>query len=73
MFEKIKNYRIEKVGKQSLFLALAFVMCVLIGGFAIYSIIFVGSSLDKSLDVQPPSVSPTKFDIQAFENLKLIR
>ncbi len=70
MFEKLKSMRI---GKQSILLALAFLMCLLVGGFAVYNIIFVGSSLNKALDTQPPSGSPTRFDTQGFENLKLIR
>lgn len=70
MFEKMKSV---KFGKQSALLALALFLCLLVGGFAIYSIIFVGSRLNEALDTQPPSVSPTRFDIQGFENLKLIR
>ncbi len=52
---------------------MAFAMCVLVGGFAIYSIIFLASKINSSLEVQPPVPSTLKFDIQGFDNLKLIR
>jgi|GEM_PF-2662526 len=62
-----KNFR-----KQSIFLALAIIMCILIGGFVIYSIVFLGKSVSDSLDTPLPSAPPTQFDIKGFENLKLI-
>ncbi len=73
MLEGIRLSKFKKMEKQSVFLLLALLMCILVGGFTIYSIIFIGSSLDDALTAPPPSAPTVKFDIQGFENLKLIR
>jgi len=72
MMNKIKSVNFGKLKKQSTFLVLAFVMCLLVGGFAIYSIIFLGNNLENALAVPLPPSAPLTFDIQGFENLKLV-
>ncbi len=69
----MKLLKLKNLKKQSIFIVMAFAMCVLVGGFAIYSIIFLASKINSSLEVQPPAPSTLKFDIQGFDNLKLIR
>lgn len=73
MLGKFKLSKLKKMQKQSIFLVLVIVMCLLVGGFAVYSIIFIGSSIDRALDVQQIVVPKSQFDIQGFENLKLVR
>lgn len=71
--EKLKNLKPGGLKKQSIFLMMAVAMCVLVVGIAIYSIIFVGGSLEEALDAPKPSTFPIKFDTEGFENLKLVK
>ncbi len=48
-------------------------MCLLIGGFAVWSIVSIGGTLENALEVPAPSAAAVKFDTQGFENLKLIK
>lgn len=73
MFEKLKLSKLKNLKKQSIFLVLAFVMCVLVGGFAVYSILFIASKIDTALENQPPVAPTVEFDIKGFQDLKLIR
>lgn len=71
MAEKLKF--IKNIRKQTVFLALATAMFLLVGGFVVYSIVFLGKNVNDSLNAPVPSAPPAKFDINGFENLKLIR
>ena len=73
MFKKLSQLKFKSFRRQYMFLFMAFAMCVLVGGFTIYSILFIASNIESSLSVQPPVPSPVKFDIEGFNNLKLTR
>jgi hypothetical protein len=73
MDNKTGSINFKKLNKQTIFLALAVAMFLLIGGFVVYSIIFLGKNVNDSLNTPVPSASPIQFDIKGFENLKLIR
>jgi hypothetical protein len=73
MFKKLDLSKLRNLKRQSMFLALALVMCILVGGFVVYGILFIASKIDSSLEVQPPAPSTLKFDIEGFNKLKLIR
>lgn len=73
MFEKLKLSKLKKFKRQSIFLLMAFLMVLLVGGFAIYGIIFLGSSLNNALTTPPSSAPAIKFDTEGFQDLKLIR
>ncbi|MEK7169592.1 MAG: hypothetical protein AAB700_01995 [Patescibacteria group bacterium] len=59
--------------KQSIFLILAVLLCLLIGGFVVWSIVSIGGTLESALEVPAPSAAAVKFDTQGFESLKLIK
>lgn len=59
--------------RQTIFLLLAALMCLLVGGFAIWSIISIGGTLENALEVPAPSAAAVKFDTQGFESLKLVK
>ncbi len=64
---------IRLLSKNLLFIALASVMVIATGAFVIFSIVFLGSSLNSALEA--PNVTPAhvQFNVQEFEKLNLIR
>ncbi len=68
----LKSYS-SKLGKQYVFLVIAVVMLVIVGGFIIYSLNFLISNFDDVLLPQSTSPPVLKFDIQGFEELSLIK
>lgn len=52
---------------------LAALMCLLVGGFAIWSIVSIGGTLENALEVPAPSAAAVKFDTQGFESLKIVK
>ncbi len=70
---KDKTKAIRLLSKNLLFIVLASVMVIATGAFVIYSIVFLGSSLDSALEA--PNVTPThvQFNVQEFEKLNLIQ
>jgi len=63
----------KKIERQSIFLGMAAIMCLLVAGFAVYVVMSMASDLNNALSVPETPPNALKFDIQGFENLKLIR
>ncbi|MCP6720407.1 MAG: hypothetical protein KJI72_03780 [Patescibacteria group bacterium] len=63
----------SKLGKRYIFLVIAVVMLVIVGGFVVYSLNFLVSSFNEILISQLASPPILRFDIQGFEELNLIR
>ncbi len=71
MREKTKAIRL--LSKNLLFIVLASIMIIVTGAFTIYSIIFLGSSLESALEAPNVSSAHLEFNTQGFEKLNLIR
>ncbi len=71
MREKMKT--IGRFSKEWLFIILASVMILVTGAFVIYSIVFLGSSLNNALNAPTPPPAHLQFDIQGFQSLNLIQ
>ena len=67
-----KSYS-SKLGRQYVFLVIAIVMLVIVGGFIIFSLNFLISNFNDVLLPQLTLPSILEFDIQGFEELDLIK
>ncbi len=70
---KLKGKKSTSGGRQFTFIALAFVMLVVVALFVVYSFTFLISEFG---DVSGPQISPPpplKFDITGFEKLNLTK
>jgi len=72
-FSKLIGPLLLKSKKQFVFLVMGVVMFAIVGGFVIYSFIFLISSFDKTFATQLISPPISRFDIQGFEQLDLIK
>ena len=72
-FSKFVGPLLLKSKKRFVFLAMGVVMFAIVGGFVIYSFIFLISTFDKILATQLISPPISRFDIQGFEQLDLIK
>lgn len=72
LLKTFKSYS-SKLRKQYIFLVMAVVMLVIVGGFVIFSLNFLVSNFNDVLLLQSTSPPVLKFDIQGFEELDLIK